>query len=104
MDYIYNDIEKPLKKYKNYIWYDEFAGINRLHRLAKVLGLKELILCGEKDDEDDIAAIRTNPEGDGLILDNCHLKLVLLDNVSCFSVKNKEGEKTYFNGGEENVI
>ena len=102
--HIYDDINKPLLHYKRKVWYDDSKGINELEQLTTILGFKKLTICGEKDDEEDIAIIKTNNAGDGLILENCHLKIEILDQYDSILIKDKEGKKTSFKRGEENVI
>lgn len=102
--YCYDNIEKPFKNHKREVWYDDSKEVNRLDELAQLLGLRKIMLYGEKDDEADIAIIKTNNAGDGLILENCHIKLVLNDNVDKYCVKDSEGNKTFFDRGDTNVI
>ena len=102
--YIYHDINKPLNKYKRVVWYDDSKEINRLDELASILGLKEIKVCGEKDDESDIAIIKTNNAGDSLIIENCHIEIVLLDYHDFYQVKDSSGNKTRFKRGDKNVI
>ena len=104
LEHAYHDIEKPLLHHKREVWYNDSKGINRLQELATVLGFKSLAICGEKDDESDSAIIKTNNAGDGLILENCHLKIEMFDYYESMTVKDNQGKKTSFNRGEENVI
>lgn len=104
LQHAYHDINKPLLHYKREVWYDDNKGIDRLNELAKILGFKKLTVCGEKDDENDIAIIKTNNAGDGLILENCHLAVEIFDHYESMLVKDKEGNKTVLKRGEKNVI
>lgn len=104
LQHAYHDINKPLLHYKREVWYNDSKGINRLDELAHILGLKSLKVCGEKDDENDIAIIKTNNAGDGLVLENCHLEVEILDHYESMIVKDKEGNKTSLKRGEKNVI
>ena len=101
---VYNDIVKPLKNYKNHIWYDDSKGINEMVNLAEILVLKSITICGEKDATEDIAKVYTNKNGDGLVIENCHLKIDIKDLYNAMSVKDKDGNKTIFRRGDENVI
>lgn len=104
LTHAYHDINKPLLHYKRKVWYDDSKGINKLDELAEILGLKSLTICGEKDDESDIAIIRTNNAGNGLILENCHLELEIKEVYESMLFKDNEGHKTSFRRGEKNVI
>lgn len=104
MDYIYHDNEAPLRQYKNKVWYDDSKGIDELELLAFVLGFKSLTIFGDKDDESDIAVIKTNNRGTGLTLENCHLKIEIKDYFEKVAVRDGNGNKTYFNRGDKNVI
>lgn len=101
---VYNDIVKPLKKYKNHVWYDDSKGIDEMATLAAILDLKSITICGEKDAEEDVAKVYTNKNGDGLVIENCHLKIDIKDWYDAMSVKDKDGNKTIFKRGDENGI
>lgn len=101
---VYNDIVKPLKKYKNHVWYDDSKGIDEMVTLAAILDLKNITICGEKDAEEDVAKVYTNKNGDGLIIENCHLKIDIKDCYLGMSVKDKDGNKTVFMRGDDNGI
>lgn len=101
---VYEDHEKPLKNYKRVVWYNDSTNINRLDELASILGLKQLVICGEKDDENDIAIVKTNNAGNGLILENCHLQIIIKDIHHTVIVKDNDGNKTYYTRGDDNVI
>ncbi len=104
LEHAYHDINKPLMKYKRKVWYDDNKNINELVQLAKILGFESLEICGEKDDINDIAIVKTNNSGDGLILENCHLKVNIFDYYKQMVVKDSKGNKTTFKRGEENVV
>lgn len=101
---VYNDIVKPLKNYKNHVWYDDSKGIDEMANLAAILDLKSIAICGEKDAEEDIAKVYTNKNGDGLVIENCHLKIDIQDWYNAMSVKDKDGNKTIFRRGDKNGI
>lgn len=103
-DYAYNNITKPLLHHKKEVWYDDSKNINKLDELANLLGFKALIICGEKDDESDIAKIKTDNRGTKLILENCHLRIVIKDDLEGMMIKDNQGQKTIFKRGEDNVI
>lgn len=104
MTHAYNNKKQPLSSYKRVVWYDDSKNINRLEELAGVLNLKSVKICGEKDDDSDIAIVRTNNKGTGLILENCHLKVIISDTYESMIIKDSSGQKTKLIRGEENVI
>ena len=72
---VYTDISKPLLHHKREVWYDDSQHINKLPTLAQILGFKKINICGNKDNESDVAIVKTNNAGNGLIVENCHLEV-----------------------------
>lgn len=104
MTHAYNNKKQPLSSYKRVVWYDDSKNINRLKELANILNLKSIRICGEKDDDSDIAIVRTNNKGTGLILENCHLAVEILDFFESIIIKDCSEQKTKIIRGEEYVI